>query len=128
MAWKAIEKYVGRSALSRAERKIADKQDEIARVKAYQFDQVQTVQKRIDEVETTIVGLKKKKLRFQAECAAINEINLARLAQLEAELKELEANGKSLSKSSTSLVPVGTTLEFRSPERSTDELPEQNPI
>ena len=110
MAWKAIEKFVGRSALSRAERRIADKQDEIARIKAYQFDQVQHIQKRIDDVDTTIVGLKKRKLRLQAECAAVNEINLARLLQVEAELRELEANEKSLSRSSTSLVPVGTTL------------------
>lgn len=124
MAWKFLDRLIGRSALSRAERKIADQHDHIARLKAYQFDQVQEIQKRIDKVDTAIVGLKKQKLRLQAECAAVNQINLTRLDQMQAELNELLANEKSLSQTSTALVPAGTTLEFRSPQRNTDELSE----
>lgn len=124
MAWKFLDRLIGRSALSRAERMIADQHDHIARVKAYQFDQVQAIQKRVDDVDTKIVGLKKHKQRLLAECAAVNQINLVRLEQLQAELSELQANEKSLSQSGTAIVAAGTTLEFRSPERSTGELSE----
>lgn len=110
------DKWMGKSALSRVERLIADKLEEISRSKKVQFDHSSCIQKRIDEVDTEIVALKKKRLRIEAEAEASLELHKLRMDQMEAELRELYSNQASLNQPSSLSVPAGTTMHIRTLE------------
>lgn len=110
------DEFVGKSAKSRAERLIAEKLEEISRVKKAQFDHLTSIQKRIDDVDTEIASLRKKRLRINAEAGASRELFSTRMAQIEAELRELQANQASLNQSNTLAVPAGTTMHIHTAE------------
>ena len=111
-----FDKWMGKSALSRIERLIADKLEEISRAKKIQFDHSSSIQKRIDDVNTEIVSLKKKRQRIEAEAGASLELFKTRMEQMEAELRELRANQTSLNQPGTLVVPVGTTMQIHTSE------------
>ena len=115
------ERYAGHSALSRVEGLIAAKRDEISRAKRLQLDEVQSIQKQIDDVATEIVGLRKKKERLEAKCEGVAAVNLQRLKQMEAELDELLEMERSLTKPGTISTPAGSVMQFTTLERNDDD-------
>ena len=110
------DQFVGKSALSRVEGLIAQKLDEISRSKKAQFDHATTIQARIDDVDTQIVSLRKRRQRIEAEAAASLELFKTRMEQMEAELRELLANQASLKQPGTLTVPAGTTMHIHTAE------------
>jgi TolA-binding protein len=113
MKW--VDQWLGKSALSRVEKLTADKLDEIARVKRAQFADELSIQKRIDDVDTQIADLKRKRKRIEAELATARETNQRRTEQHEAELKELQANAAALQQADVT-TPATKTMIFRAGE------------
>lgn len=93
-----IDRYLGRSALSRTERLIAAKLDEIAQAQTLQTEHQQSVQKRIDKVDVEIVALRKTRKLIASEMISIRLRDDQRIEQLKAELAELRANEAALQK------------------------------
>jgi ribosome-binding ATPase YchF (GTP1/OBG family) len=93
---KLFDRFLGRSALSRAEALIAEKRDEISRVTKAQLDDIRSIQKEIDLTDVKIVELRKSRKRLETKAEAAMMLNRERLAQLAAELDELTTNEASL--------------------------------
>lgn len=115
--WKAaFDRWIGRSALGRAEALIAQKLDEIAQTEKFQIADELSIQKRIDDLDTRITALRKERRRVESEMQSARNRNQKRAAQLLAELNELSANADSLSKPNIIGTPASKTIEFRSVE------------
>lgn len=110
------DEFVGKSAKSRVEGLIAAKLEEISRAKKAQFDHASSIQARIDDVDTQIVSLRKKRQRIEAEAKASMALHGTRMDQMEAELRELQANQASLNHPSSLSVPAGTTMHIHTLE------------
>lgn len=113
MKW--LDQWLGSSAMSRVEKLTADKLDEISRVKRAQFQDELSIQKRIDDVDTEIADLKRKRKRIEAELSTARETNRRRTEQHEAELKELQANAAALQQADV-ITPSNKTLTFKAGE------------
>ena len=108
-----LDKWLCRSALSRNEAQIALKIDEISRTEKAQADDLLTIQRRIDRIDTQIFDLKKQRKSVEKELATAERLNGQRLAQLAAELAELKANEAALSQPDVITAAEGRTLTIK---------------
>lgn len=113
---KKLNLVLGRSALGRIESLIARKYDQIAQIEKIQFDDQISIQKRIDDLDTKIAGLRRERRRIEAELESAKNRNKQRIEQLRSELAELEANARALESPDIIGTPNGKTIEFRSIE------------
>ncbi len=115
MKW--LDRLAGNTALSRAERLIAFKLDEIAKVQRAQDADLLGIQARIDDVDTKIARLKRARQRICTEMANAQALNKTRLDQLKAELAELRANLEALECADV-VTPASKTMVFRASDRA----------
>ncbi len=108
-----FDKWLGRSALSRNEAQIALKLDEISRTKGAQAADLRSIQRRINQIDTQIYGLKKQREEVEAELETAQQLNEQRLAQLAAELAELRANEAALNQPEVITAAEGRTLTIK---------------
>ncbi len=108
-----LDKWLGRSALSRNEAQIALKLDEIARIEKQQSSDRLDIQARIDAIDTKISDLKRQRKRIQTEMDTADKVNITRLQQLAAELAEFQANKVALNQPDTITAAEGRTLTIR---------------
>lgn len=113
MKWKFLERWIGNTALSRSEKLIADKLDEIARISGSQDADLRAIQKRINRVDVRINGLKKDRELILDEMESAKRINETRNAQLNAELAELQAQARQLSQPEVLTIPAGESVTIR---------------
>ncbi|HMV49131.1 MAG TPA: hypothetical protein PLD20_12970 [Blastocatellia bacterium] len=113
MKFHFLNRWFGNSALSRIELLIGDKLAEIALVTRRQADDERTIQKRIDDVDTKIVALKKERQRIENEMTSARQINHTQLSRLQSELADLRAREMHLSQPETLMVPSGGSVTIK---------------
>lgn len=111
-----FDKWLGKNALSRIENLRAEKLDEIAKAEQAQTTDLIGIQKQIDRIDTEIFGLKKKRKNFETAMESAKAINQSRLAQLRAELSELEANAQALAQPGVLSLAAGKSVTIKTGE------------
>ena len=86
-----FDRWFGHTAASRNERLIAEKLAEISQIEAAQANDLRTIQRRIDRIDTKMFDLKRQRESVRNELETAKRLNEQRAQQIRAELAELQA-------------------------------------
>ncbi|MBL8186569.1 MAG: hypothetical protein JNK38_01105 [Acidobacteria bacterium] len=109
------------SALTRIERDIIRKLDEIATAESRQSADQKAKQRAINKIEVKIIDLKKERLLLLREIEEATRRDKVRLSELEEELRELRTREASLINNTTVEIPVNGLVEIRHNGQTADE-------
>lgn len=119
-----LDGLLATSALTRLERDIIRKLDEIANAQSRQSSDQKEKQRAINKIEVKIIDLRKERELLLKESAESQRRDGVRLAELQAELRDLRLRESSLLSKQTVEIPVNGEVEIRHKGTVSSDAPE----